>query len=94
MREREGLIARIRQVRRAATASDQRAAPTRSASEHVRVRALEGRVAELEELVQGLQDSVYRESLRHSRLISELQSQVHPEAMGAALTKDARDRGL
>jgi hypothetical protein len=95
MREREGLIARIRQVRRTAAASDAMAQPSSTtASDHDRVRALEGRVADLEELVQGLQDSVYRESLRQGELISELQSQVQPAAMGAALSKDARERGL
>ncbi len=94
MREREGLIARIRQVHRAAAASDERARPSTTASDHDRIHALEGRVADLEELVEGLQDSVYRESLRYSKLISELQPQVHPAAMGAALSKDIRDRGM
>lgn len=94
MREREGLIARIRQVRRAAAASDERARPPATASDPDRVHALEGRVANLEELVQGLQDSVYRESLRQSELISKLHSQVNPAAMAAALSKDARERGL
>jgi predicted RNase H-like nuclease (RuvC/YqgF family) len=94
MGEREGLVARIRQVRRAAAASDERARPPTTASDHDRVHALERRVTDLEELVQSLQDSVYRESLRQSKLISELQSQVQPATMGAALSKDARERGL
>jgi hypothetical protein len=94
MREREGLIARIRQVRRTAAASDAKAQPSTTASDHDRVLALEGRVADLERLVQGFQDSVYRESQRQGELISELQSQVQPAAMGAALSKDARERGL
>jgi predicted methyltransferase MtxX (methanogen marker protein 4) len=94
MREREGLIARIRQVRRAAAASVERARPSTTDSDAERVHALERRVADLEELVQGLQDSVYRESLRQSELISKLQSQVQPAAIAAALSKDARERGL
>jgi uncharacterized coiled-coil protein SlyX len=94
MREREGLIARIRQVRATAAASDQRAEPSTPASGDNRVHALETRVADLEELVQGLQDSVHRASARHSKLISELQSKVQPAVLGAALSKDARDRGL
>jgi hypothetical protein len=94
MRERERLIARIRQIRRAAAASDERARPSTTASDHDRVHALEGRVADLEDLVQGFQDSVYRESLRQSELISALESQLQPAAMAAALSKDARERGL
>ena len=94
MREREGLIARIRQVRATAAASDQRSEPSTSASDDDRVHALETRVADLEELVQGLQDSVHRASHRQSKLIAELKSQVQPAAIGAALSKDARNRGL
>jgi len=90
MREREGLIARIRQIRRAATPA---AVPT-SEPDPAAIQALETRVAHLERLVEGLQDSVHRESERQGKMISELQAQVQPAAMGAALSKDARDRGL
>jgi hypothetical protein len=55
---------------------------------------LEARIAHLEQLVEGLQDSVHRETQRQGKLIAELQAQVHPEAMSAALSKDARERGL
>ncbi|HZO79440.1 MAG TPA: hypothetical protein VFB39_15470 [Solirubrobacteraceae bacterium] len=58
------------------------------------MRALEARVAHLEQLVEGLQDSVHRETERHGKLIAELQAQIQPGAMGAALAEDARDRGL
>jgi hypothetical protein len=44
--------------------------------------------------VEGLQDSVHRESERQSKLIAELQAQIQPAAMGEALNRDARDRGL
>lgn len=93
MREREGLIARIRQIRRVAAAGDR---PDGRAGdpEPDRLRALEKRIAQLERLVEGLQDSVHRESERHSKLIGELQGQVQPGAMGAALAEDARNRGL
>ena len=91
--DRQGLIARIRAVRRVHAASDR---PTSQAAdpELGRLQALEGRVAHLERLAEGLQDSVHRESERHSRLIAELQAQIQPSTMGAALAKDARDRGL
>jgi predicted methyltransferase MtxX (methanogen marker protein 4) len=94
MREREGLIARIRHVRRAAAAADKREAASTAGPEIAHVDALERRVAHLERLVEGLQDSVHRESERHGKLIAELQAQIHPSAVRAALTQDARDRGL
>jgi uncharacterized coiled-coil protein SlyX len=91
--DREGLIARIRQVRRLATARDR---PKRRAgdSQAERLQALEARIAHLEHLVEGLQDSVHRESERHSKLIADLQSQVQPGTMSAALAEDLRNRGL
>ncbi len=91
--DREGLIARIRQVRRLATARDR---PKSDAGDPQaeRLQALEARVAHLEQLVEGLQDSVHRESERHARLIAELQNQVQPGTMSAALAEDLRNRGL
>jgi hypothetical protein len=91
--EREGLIARIRQVRRPTTARD-RPNVEGDASQNERMRSLEKRVAHLERMVEGLQDSVHRESDRHNKLIAEIQAQIEPGAMGAALADDARTRGL
>jgi uncharacterized coiled-coil protein SlyX len=91
--EREGLIARIRQVRRPTTPRD-RPKTEGDAPQDERMRALETRVGHLERMVEGLQDSVHRESERHSKMIAELQAQVEPSAMGAALADDARTRGL
>jgi uncharacterized coiled-coil protein SlyX len=93
MGDREGLIARIRQVRRHDSARD-RPIGDPSGPDPERVQALEARVLHLERLVEGLQDSVYRESERHDKLIAELHALVEPAAMGAALAKDARTRGL
>lgn len=93
MGDREGLTARIRQIRRLAVARE-RPASGADASAPERLRALEARVAHLEQLVEGLQDSVHRESARHAKLIAELQAQIQPGAMGEALAKDARERGL
>ena len=92
MREREGLLARIRQIRRQAEATgrpDSHAAPAPD-----RLEALEARITHLEGQLEGLQDSVHRESRRHERLIAGLQAQVEPGAMGTALAEDARNRGL
>jgi uncharacterized coiled-coil protein SlyX len=91
--DREGLIARIRQLRRTAGDPGGTAGAT-GESLSDRVRALEGRMAHLEQLLEGLQDSVYRESERHAKLIAEIQAQVEPAAMRASLAQDARDRGL
>lgn len=98
-RDREGLIARIRQVSRLAALRDQRPATdqppaTTDAAHTDRLRSLETRVAHLEQMVQGLQDSVHRESERHEKLISEIHTQIQPGAMGQALADDARHRGL
>jgi uncharacterized coiled-coil protein SlyX len=91
--DRKGLIARIRQVRGPAEAGEP---PSRHAATPPldRLQSLEARVAHLEQLLEGLQDSVHRESERHSKMIAELQAQVQPATMGAALAKDARSRGL
>jgi hypothetical protein len=91
--EGEGLVARIRQVRRVATARD-RPGSDAPGTQPDRLQALDARVAQLEQLLEGLQDSVHRESERHARLIAELQTQVQPGAMGAALAENTRNRGL
>jgi hypothetical protein len=94
MGEREGLLARILQVRRSAPGADGSERRSTVDSRDDRVPALEARVAHLERLVEGLQDSVHRESERHEGLIAELQAQIQPGAMGASLAEDARSRGL
>ena len=82
----------FRSVRRRATdRPDTR--PTRT-PDHDRLQALEARIAHLEQLTEGLQDSVHRESDRHAKLIAELQAEVQPAAISAALAEDARNRGL
>jgi hypothetical protein len=94
MREREGLIARIRQIRRASetgAAAPEKAAPK---NDTIALEALQARIAHLERLVEALQDSVHRESERHSKRITELEAQIHPAALSVALSKDARKRGL
>jgi predicted nucleic acid-binding Zn-ribbon protein len=101
MRDSEGLIARIRQIRRARAEAD--APPAVSSEEHgqdelhalgERLGRLEERIAHMEALVQGLQDSVHRESTRQSRRIAELEAQIDPATLRQALSRDARERGL
>lgn len=93
MSDRDRLISRIRQVRRIAAARDQAGGETADPPPD-RFEALEARVAHLEQQLEGLQDSVHRESTRHAKLIAELENQIQPGVMGAALAEDARNRGL
>ena len=94
MRERERLIARIRRIRRAAETADEPATTPTVSPEWDHLRALEARIAHLEQLVQGLQDWVHRESSRHAKRIAELEARVQPAALGKALSEDAHARGL
>ncbi len=94
MRDRERMIARIRQIRRVPRTADDAPKPPAVASERNELQALEARVSHLEALVQGLQDSVHRESLRHAKRITELEARIEPGALGKALSDDARARGL
>ena len=94
LREREGLIARVRQIRRTAAASGAPAMPGSGSPEREAVAALEARIRHLEELVQGLQDSVHREATRQGRRIADLEARLEPAALGRALSTDARTRGI
>lgn len=94
-RELEGLVGRIRQTRRANAAGGMPDGEAGAGGADAdRIGSLEQRVAHLERLLEGFQDSVYRESERHDKLITELQIQLEPGAMSAALAEDARKRGL
>ena len=93
-RERESLIARIRQLRRASADPDRHGRTATSGPGQDELRALEARIAHLEQVVQGLQDSVHRESTRLTKRIGELEARTQPAALGRALSEDARQRGL
>ena len=90
--ERQGLITRIRQIRRGNAPLGTRSSAT--GPDEPALRALEQRVAHLEQLVQGLQDAVHREATRQGERIAELEAQIQPDAMGKALSEDRRKRGL
>jgi hypothetical protein len=89
MHEREGLIARVRALRRAKPAS-----PTDPRGEVEQPQTIEQRVAHLEELVEGLQDSIHRESVRLTKRVTDLEAKIEPSALAVALSRDARERGL
>jgi hypothetical protein len=91
--EREGLIARLKQTRRIVAPSVPAPEPALQA-DPVRFRALETRISHLEALLEGLQDSVHRESGRQSKRIAELEARTEPAALAIALSRNARDRGF
>jgi hypothetical protein len=70
------------------------AAARRSAAQPDELRFLKQRLAHLEALVEGLQDAVHRESVRHDERLAELEHKLQPEALAKALSDDARRRGL
>jgi hypothetical protein len=96
-REREGLLARVRQIRRVGAISDEPAAPPAPPTDAPGadiLEALAARLTHLEQQVQGFQDSVHRESSRQIRRISELEARIEPAELSKALSTDARERGL
>ncbi|HET9102068.1 MAG TPA: hypothetical protein VFN55_01840 [Solirubrobacteraceae bacterium] len=92
-RRSDRLVGRLRQLRGTGPTPDVTSA-LRSRADEVRSAELQARVAHLEQLVQGLQDSVYRESRRQEKRIADLEAQVEPVTMAAALSEEARRRGL
>jgi predicted nucleic acid-binding Zn-ribbon protein len=68
--------------------------PTMSADDRLRLEKLEQRLAHLEALVEGLQDAIHRDSIRHEERLSELEHKTQPDALAKALSDDARRRGL
>jgi hypothetical protein len=59
-----------------------------------RLELLERRVSHLEELLEGLQDAVHRESVRRDEEASRLERRTAPGEMARAMSEDARKRGL
>lgn len=92
--DRERLVNRVRQMRRLAKAPEAQPGGDAPGPDPTVVAALQQRIGHLEQLLEGLQDSVHRESLRQDRRIADLEAQIQPAALGAALTRDARERGL
>lgn len=94
--DRERLLGRIRQIRRSNATRDEQQARPAAEPEPAEdpIRDLEVRVAHLEQLLEGLQDSVDREFQRHDDLIATLQKEIEPGTLGQSLAEDARNRGL
>jgi len=93
--QREGLIARVRQIRLAASAGDARSATGPADAQSIATLSdLEVRIVHLEEQLRGLQDSVHRENVRTAGRLADLEARVEPAALAVALSRDARERGL
>ena len=86
------LLDRIMKVRR--ERAEDAPAATAVASRDERMEMLEARVAHLESTLEGLQDAVHREAVRHDEVIAELQRKTDPHEIAKALSADARRRGL
>jgi hypothetical protein len=87
------ILGRVAQLSRGRRASD--AAPHAPDAGHERrIEILEGRVEQLETLLEGLQDAVHRESVREGGRIDALEKRMEPSEISRALSRDARERGL
>jgi hypothetical protein len=93
--ESERLLARIKNIRQALPTPDvvNRLKQTPAGEPApASLEDLQKRVAHIEQLVQGLQDSVYRETQRQDRHLAELEARLDPGALAAALEQEARDQ--
>jgi hypothetical protein len=68
--------------------------PVPDPSYEERIAVLERQVRHLEELLEGLQDAVHRESVRRDHEAAEVQRQISPPELARALSEHARRRGL
>jgi hypothetical protein len=69
-------------------------AAQRPDEDRLQMQRLEERVSHLEALVEGLQDAVHRDSVRHEERMSELERKTEPTELAKALSDDTRRRGL
>jgi hypothetical protein len=93
--ESERLVARIKTIRQSLPTPDvvtRLRQPPAADPAPPTLEDLQKRVAHLEQLVQGLQDSVYRETQRQDTRMAELEARLDPGALAAALSQEAHDR--
>jgi predicted nucleic acid-binding Zn-ribbon protein len=82
------LLDRVIQQRRRSETS-----PTQDGLD-TRVETMEKQIEHLENLVEGLQDSVHREALRHQREIESLNRKTEPAQIARALNRHSQEHGL
>lgn len=92
-RQPQEVIARIRELRRRPPEAGAPMAPEDQSLPR-QTELLRAQVAQLEQLVQGLQDSVDREFRRRDDRLAEIEKRLDPAEVAAALSRDARRRGL
>jgi hypothetical protein len=92
--ERERLVTRLRLMRQTGRSTETQPASDPGDPDRAQIVVLEQRIAHLEQLLEGLQDSVHRESERQSKRLAELEARIEPAALVEAMSKDARERGL
>ena len=90
---RTAILGRVIQLGRGRRAPDA-AAQAAAAGHERRIEVLEERVDQLEALLEGLQDAVYRESVREDGRIDALEKKSEPAEISRALSRDARERGI
>jgi hypothetical protein len=84
-----GLFGRIARVVRPSRANPLGAPPSGSSEIDLRLR-----VQRLEQMVEALQDQVYRKAQQDDERFAELHHSVQPEELARALSEDARKRGI
>jgi hypothetical protein len=89
---RVAILGRVVQLSRRRRAPDAREAA--AAGHERRIETLEERVDQLEALLEGLQDAVYRESVREGERIGALEKRTEPSEISRAVNRDARERGV
>jgi hypothetical protein len=87
------ILERVVQLGRGRRAPDAATRATAAGHER-RIEALEERINQLEALLEGLQDAVYRESVREGGRIGALEKRTEAAEISRALSRDARERGL
>ena len=58
------------------------------------METLEARIEDLEAVLEGLQDALYRHEVLEQKSIGELRRRTEPEQIARDLSQDARRRGL
>ena len=96
---RGGAVRRVAILRRVGRLGRGRRAPDAApqapdAGHERRITVLEGRIDQLEALLEGLQDAVHRESVREGGRIEALEKRSEPSEISRALSREARERGL
>lgn len=93
-REHAGLLHRVGALMQPAANREEPEPPRAGEAQDEGIDALHARVERLEEVVEGLQDALYRHARHQDDRIEELQRSMEPEQLARSLSADARRRGL